>query len=77
LLKGRYIYIDNDDQPSSTDLLKYNAIYLIKDVYLQENRTYRLNLGDSSVIRGWKDANDYSKGYVRDFSLGASFRIPL
>jgi hypothetical protein len=54
LLKGRYIYIDNDDQPSSTDLLKYNAIYLIKDVYLQENRTYRLILGDSSVIRGWK-----------------------
>lgn len=79
-LKGRYIYVDNDDIPDTEGdeiLLKYNAVYPILRASRQQDGTYRLDLGDCSVVRGLNDLNDYSKGYARDFNLGAGFYIPL
>ncbi|NLI37513.1 MAG: hypothetical protein GX416_13515 [Bacteroidales bacterium] len=76
-LKGNYIYINNDDIKDTPFLLKYNAVYPIESVVLQSDHIYRLNLGDCSVIRGWKDMDDYDAGYERDFSIGSHFYIPL
>lgn len=76
-LVGKYIYVNNDDVKEMSELLKYNAVYPIRHAVKEEDGTYRLDLGDCSVIRGWKDINDYGKGYLRDFNLGASFYIPF
>jgi len=77
LLKGKYIYIDNKDIGEKPNLMKYNAVYPIKDAVRLTNNTYRLNLDDISVIRGWKNLNNYHEGYLRDFNIGSIFFIPL
>jgi hypothetical protein len=79
MFAGKYIYIDNSDikDDETSDLLKYNTVYPIISASLQNDGTYRLDLGDCSVIRGWKNVNDYGKGYLRDFSLHSKFYIPL
>jgi len=78
VLSGKYIYVDNSDiKEQPPFLLKYNAVYPIISATRIANNTYSLDLGDTSVIRGWKDENDYSKGYLRDFSIGTQFYIPL
>jgi hypothetical protein len=80
MLKGRYIYVDNSDIPDSKEddpLMKYNAVYPILSAECTADGVYRLNLGNCSVVRGFKDLNDYSKGYLRDFNIGSKFYIPL
>lgn len=80
LLKGKYIYVDNSDIPDPKEddvLLKYNAVYPIVSVIEQSKNMYKLNLGSCSVVRGFADLSDYSKGYLRDFNLGTGFYIPL
>lgn len=77
LLKNQYVYIDNSDIKETPDQMKYNAVYHIRSASRLDNHHYRLDLGDCSVIRGWKDVNHYSAGFNRDFSIGASCYIPL
>jgi len=77
LLKNRYIYISNDEIKENYLQSKYNAVYPIIDAYYLQDDTYRLNLGKCSVIRAVKDLDDYSKGFLRDFNIGATFYIPL
>jgi hypothetical protein len=77
ILKGRYIYINNDDVKEIYPLMRYNAVYPIQDAVKQKNGTVFLDLGDCSIIRGYKDLDDYDKGFSRDFNLGSSFYIPL
>jgi hypothetical protein len=80
LLKGTFIYVNNDDIPDTENqepVMKYNAVYPIVSATKQTDGSYKLFLGDSSVVRGLKDLNDYSKGYLRDFNIGATFYIPF
>ncbi|MFA9379475.1 MAG: heparinase II/III family protein, partial [Acetanaerobacterium sp.] len=67
-LTGRYIYIENDGET--------NAVYKILDATPQGS-SLRLNIGDTSVVRGWKNILDFGEGYEFDFDLGAAFTIPL
>ena len=36
-----------------------------------------LDLGDITLVRRYKDENNFSKGYVYNLKKGASWRIPL
>ncbi|GAA6530116.1 hypothetical protein LPYR103PRE_20890 [Segatella asaccharophila] len=77
ILRGKYIYVNNDDVKEIYPLMKYNAVYPIQNAVRREDGTIFLDLGDCSVVRGYKDLDDYSKGFSRDFNLGSSFYIPL
>ena len=68
-LAGRYLYIDNDKVR--------NAAYRIRGVKAVEGNSITLDIGDLTPIRSWKNANDFSQGYVYDFAEGAGFVIPL
>ncbi|MFD0958388.1 S-layer homology domain-containing protein [Paenibacillus chungangensis] len=67
-LVGKWIYIANDGIR--------NAVYEIKGV-MPLTRGYRLDLGDTTLIRSFVDANDFDLGYVYDITEGAEFIIPL
>jgi hypothetical protein len=77
LLKGRYIYISNDDIIENYLQPRYNAVYPIISVKDLHNNSYLLSLGKCSVIRAVKDLDDYGQGLLRDFNLGSTFYIPL
>jgi hypothetical protein len=80
IFKGKYIYVNNDDIPDTEgdeEVLKYNAVYPILAAEKQAAGVFRLDLGKCSVVRGLKDSNNYSRGFLRDFNLGAEFYIPL
>jgi hypothetical protein len=68
-LAGRYIYVENDGER--------NACYLIKNAEKLENGNIRLDIGDSTLIRGYADSYDFSKGYIYDIAPGQKISIPL
>lgn len=68
-LTGKTIYIANDGVR--------NAAYRIVGATDVGGGRYRLDIGDSTLIRSFVDAYDFSKGYVYDIAAGAAFRIPL
>ncbi|MBD2864260.1 heparinase II/III domain-containing protein [Paenibacillus oceani] len=69
-LVGRMIHVDNDRVRNGT----YEIVGVSQ---APGDQRYRLDLGDTTPIRSYRDANDFSKGYVYDIAQGASFRIPL
>jgi hypothetical protein len=68
-LIGKSITIQNDG-------VRY-ASYRIKDVSVMEGTRLKLDIGDITLVRSYKDSNDFSKGFIYDIAGGASFRIPL
>lgn len=68
-LIGRFLYADNDGTR--------NAAYQIKGVQSLGEGRLKLDIGDITLVRSFKDANDFGKGYIYDVSEGAAFRIPL
>ncbi|NMB98490.1 MAG: hypothetical protein GYA02_18090 [Clostridiaceae bacterium] len=70
-LQGRYIYIDNDNDK------KRNAVYRIKGVKAFDKNIVTLDIGDLTPIKCWKNPQDFSEGYLFDFTEGANFVIPL
>lgn len=80
MLKDKFIYVNNDDIPDTEEneeVLKYNAVYQIRSAKYESRNTFRLDLGNCSIVRGLKDLNDNKKGFLRDFNLGTNFYIPL
>lgn len=69
ILVGQYIYVENDGIR--------NGAYRIKGIKAQDGRNVILNIGDITLIRGWIEANNFSKGYVYDITEGTQFTIPL
>ncbi|MFD0711553.1 FIMAH domain-containing protein [Paenibacillus sp. GCM10027626] len=68
-LTGSMIVIENDGVR--------NAAYMIRQVTDLGAGRYRIDIGTKTTIRGYADANDYSRGYLYDVAEGAAFRIPL
>lgn len=68
-LIGRSIYVNNDGVR--------NAVYEIKGVYELQNGRIQLDIGDITLIRGYADVNDFSKGYLYDVAVDDTFSIPL
>ncbi|WP_409343107.1 OmpL47-type beta-barrel domain-containing protein [Paenibacillus sp. MBLB4367] len=68
-LIGKSIIIQNDRVR--------NAAYLIKGVSVLNGSRLKLDIGDITLIRSYKDSKDFSKGYVYDIAESAAFRIPL
>jgi hypothetical protein len=66
---GSMIYVVNDRVR--------NAVYAIKAVKRLGERTYALDIGESTLIRGYADSRDFSKGYTYDVAAGQRFTIPL
>lgn len=67
-LDGLSIFVDTDGERNGTYQIQQSSL---------EDRTLTLNVGDITLIRGWQNANDFSKGYLYDIEPGAQFRIPL
>lgn len=68
-LVGEYIYIQNDNER--------NAVYKIKGIKKCNERTYKLDIGDITLIQKYKNDNNFSEGYVFDINKRDSFYIPL
>lgn len=68
-LAGTNIYVANDG--------KRNAVYEIKGATPAGEGKYKLDIGDITLIRGYLDNNDLSKGFVYDIAADQSFVIPL
>lgn len=68
-LVNRIIYVDNDGLR--------NAVYFIKGVTDLGNGTYSLDLGNTTLIRSYKNDNDFNEGFIYDIAEDAGFRIPL
>ncbi|MFC5471191.1 OmpL47-type beta-barrel domain-containing protein [Cohnella suwonensis] len=68
-LIGKSILIQNDG-------IRY-AAYRIKGVTVLDGGRLKLDIGDITLVRSFKDSNDFSKGYIYDIAEGAAFRIPL
>ncbi len=67
-LAGRYIYIDNDtDQNGSYEILSASG----------EDRNLTLNIGDVSVIKGYKSVADLNAGFTYNIATDQDFTIPL
>lgn len=64
---GKQIIFENDRV--------LNACYTIRSA-AREGDLWRISCGPVSFVRGYTDTQDYSKGYVYNFSEGARFTIP-
>lgn len=87
-LVGKYIYVDNSDvfdlnrtasDPSGYDHKKsgrfvYNATYCILGAQKLADGTIRLNIGDTSTVRG---VTDDGVTAIKNFNINSAFRIPL
>ena len=67
-LTGRYIDIQNDGVK--------NAVYRIESAAAADGGI-RLELGNTSLIRGYLNAQELDAGYQYNIAQGQSFRIPL
>jgi hypothetical protein len=54
-----------------------NTVFDIKGVTVLSPGKARIELDDTSIVRGWKDPHDFSKGYDYLVAEGDSFTIPL
>ncbi|MBQ7054312.1 MAG: heparinase II/III family protein, partial [Oscillospiraceae bacterium] len=70
-LENRYIYVENDKVQ--------NGSYRILSASVNaENSLYTdLYLGNTSLIRGYKDKTDFDAGFEYNIAAEQSFRIPL
>ncbi len=66
--EGRYIYINNDG--------KQNGVYKIISAKRGEDDNVVLNIGDVSVIRGYKDKDNLKAGFIYNIAGGDTFKIP-
>jgi len=67
-ITGRCIYIANDGEQ--------NGVYEIKAAKALEDGTVVLDIGDTTLIRSFVDAEKPEKGYVYNIAVGQTFRIP-
>ena len=67
-LAGRCVYISNDG--------KQNAVYPINSAKKLENGKIRLDIGTVSLIRGYRDSNDFDSGYTYNIREGQKVVIP-
>lgn len=74
-LVGRMIYVDNDYLRLAPNQAR-NAVYPIKGVKAEGNRIV-IDIGNVTLIRGWKNPNDTSQGYRYDIQPGNKITIPL
>ena len=68
-LPGRWIYVETDGWR--------NGAYEIRDAELDSGNRIRLDLGDRTLIRRYRDEEDFSEGYVYNISSGAEATLPL
>ncbi|MCL2517010.1 MAG: heparinase II/III-family protein [Oscillospiraceae bacterium] len=68
-LPGKYIYVENDGVQ--------NGVYRIEKAKTLEDGSIMLDTGKVSLINGFIDRNDYSKGYTYNISPEQKYRIPL
>jgi uncharacterized protein YjdB len=68
-LVGAMIRVENDGVR--------NAAYRIRGVEALGDDRYRLDIGDTTLIRSYADVNDFSKGFIYDIAEGAPFTIAL
>ncbi|MBB29147.1 MAG: hypothetical protein CME25_09630 [Gemmatimonadetes bacterium] len=66
-LEGSQLIIANDGE--------LNACYTIEDV-VEEEGLFRIDCGEVSFVRRFKDTKDYGKGYVYNFEEGDAWLIP-
>lgn len=69
LLVGESIYVQNDGER--------NAVYEIKGIVEVESGLYKLDLGDTTLIRRYANDSDLDQGFVYDIASGDAFYIPL
>lgn len=68
-LAGASIYVANDGVR--------NGAYRILGVAALGGNRYKLDIGDITLIRGYKNPADFTQGYRYDIAENAAFRIPL
>ncbi|MFD0712608.1 S-layer homology domain-containing protein [Paenibacillus sp. GCM10027626] len=68
-LTGRTVYVQHAGTP--------NAVFKIKGVAELGNGRYALKLGDTTLIRSYKNDDDFSEGFVYDIAENDSLNIPL
>ncbi|GAA3406306.1 heparinase II/III family protein [Paenibacillus hodogayensis] len=68
-LTGKTVFVENDGQR--------NAVYRIVGAAALGDGRFRLDIGDSTLIRAFADERDFAKGYLYDIEAGAALRIPL
>jgi len=68
-LAGKCIRVENDGERS--------AVYRILNASRAENGDLLLNIGDITLIRGYRDRFHPEQGYLYDITPGSPFRIPL
>jgi len=74
-LKDKYIYIE---QGKFDDNRAYRIVDATNITTDQDTTTVlRLNIGDVTLITGYKDLTDESQGYLYNIAEGQTFRIPL
>jgi hypothetical protein len=54
-----------------------NTVFEIKGIEALSPGKARIDFGDTSIVRGWKDPNDFTKGYNYLVAEGNLFTIPL
>jgi len=68
-LVGKSVIVQNDGVG--------NAAYTIQGVTRVDDTHLKLDIGDITLVRSYRDPNDFSKGFIYNIAAGASFRIPL
>jgi len=68
-LAGRMVYVQHTNQP--------NSVYKILGATELGNDRYALNIGDTTLIRSYKNNHDFSEGFVFDVAVNDSLHIPL
>ena len=68
-LIDRTIHVENDGVR--------NAVYTIKNATMTGERTARLDVGNITFIRAYRDNSDMALGYVYDIAENRSFTIPM
>lgn len=68
-LAGASIYVANDGVR--------NGAYRIRGATDLGDNRYKLDIGDITLIRGYKNPANFAEGYRYDIEENASFRIPL
>jgi hypothetical protein len=68
-LPGRWVYIETDGER--------NGAYRLGEIVERRGRTVTLDLGETTLVRGFADDADFSRGYVYNIAPGARLRIPL
>ncbi|MEA4832731.1 MAG: heparinase II/III family protein [Oscillospiraceae bacterium] len=68
-LAGKVVYVENDGA--------LNGAYNILSAEPISNNTVRLDIGDVTLIRSYRNANEGDLGYIYNISEGADVHIPM